>query len=147
MIPPGNYATRIAAARESRGLQLPEVADCARIGRSAYLDLELHDDEIRMGVTAHEAARVLLCLQLSPFSLFGRQSPAIAMGATYADLAREIRQYLRRTDCSIEQFELDFGWSIRDGLGDPERFGELPLDGLADVSEPVGFDWRNLLCR
>jgi len=145
MVKPSNYAARLQAAREAVGLQQYEVADRSGIERSAYLDLESYDDEIRMGVSAREVAHVLACLNLSPYRLFGEPTVEDAPPATYVELARAIEQYLAQHDLSAQVFEERAGWEIREGLRDPDRLGDLTLDALSDVSELAGFDWRRLL--
>lgn len=147
MLKPSNYAPLLRSAREAAGLRQEQVAAAAGIELASYLDLESHDDEIRMGVSAREAARVLRVLNLSPFDLFvepnrrgGESGPA-----PYAELARAIQEHLRHHGLSTEHFEEKVGWEVRQALRDPERFGDLTLDALSDVSDSVGVEWRRLL--
>lgn len=145
MLKPGNYSKRLKTAREARGLEWTDVPPLAGIDPSAYLDLESNDDEITLGVSANEVARVLACLKLTPFELFEADKRATREATSYDALAQAIEAHLARTLISAEAFGTAVGWDIRESLRDPKLFGGLPLDALSDICEPVGIDWRGLL--
>jgi len=62
---------------------------------------------------------------------------------TFADLADALR--VRLAETPLEQLEDELGWELADGLADPAAFADCSLDGLADISGPLGLDWRHLL--
>jgi hypothetical protein len=145
MIKRDNYAMLLKTAREALGLEWIDVPPLAGVDSSAYLDLEAHDDEIAIGVSANEVGRVLACLKLNPFELFAAEAQARGGAKSYSELAEALRAHLARNSLTVEAFGAEVGWDIRGAMVQPEQFGELPLDALSDICDLLRIDWRGLL--
>jgi hypothetical protein len=133
------YAETVRAAREAAGKDPRELAAALDMSYESYRDIEWYDDEITSVVSYRDAVTLADLLQLDLRHMFGADDTAL----TFADLAAALRVRLGETP--LEQLEDELGWELAGALADPTTFAEFSLDGLADVSAPLGLDWRQLL--
>jgi hypothetical protein len=133
------YAETVRAAREAAGKDPRELAAALDMSYESYRDIEWYDDELTSVVSYRDAVSLADLLELDLRRMFGADDTAL----TFADLAAALRVRLGETP--LEQLEDELGWELAGALADPTTFAEFSLDGLADVSAPLGLDWRQLL--
>jgi hypothetical protein len=133
------YAETVRAAREAAGKDPRELAAALDMSYESYRDIEWYDDELTSVVSYRDAVTLADLLELDLRRMFGADDTAL----TFADLAAALRVRLGETP--LEQLEDELGWELAGALADPTTFAEFSLDGLADVSAPLGLDWRQLL--
>ena len=127
------------AAREAAGKDPRELAAALDMTYESYRDIESYDDELTSVVSYRDVVKLADLLDLDLRRLFEADDTVV----TFADLADALRVRLGETP--LEQLEDELGWELAAALADPAAFAEFSLDGLADVSGPVGLDWRHLL--
>jgi hypothetical protein len=133
------YAEAVRAAREAAGKDPGELAAALDISYESYVDIEWFDDEITSVVSFDNVATLADQVELDLRRLFGADDKVV----TFAELAAAVR--VRLVETPLEQLEDELGWELAGALADPTTFAEFSLDGLADVSAPLGLDWRQLL--
>jgi hypothetical protein len=133
------YAETVRAAREAAGKDPRELAAALDMSYESYRDIEWYDDELTSVVSYRDAVSLADLLELDLRRMLGADDTAL----TFADLAAALRVRLGETP--LEQLEDELGWELAGALADPTTFAEFSLDGLADVSAPLGLDWRQLL--
>jgi hypothetical protein len=63
-----------------------------------------------------------------------------------AELPERINAHVARQGISVEQFEDQVGWELRDFLSSPiNGAAELPIVFLQAVASPLGIDWLSLV--
>jgi hypothetical protein len=127
------------AAREAAGKDPGELAVALDVSYESYLDIESYDDEITSAVSFRNLVTLAFLVELDLRRLFGADDNVV----TFGELAAAVRTRLGETP--LEQLEDELGWELAGALADPTTFAEFSLDGLADVSAPLGLDWRQLL--
>jgi hypothetical protein len=105
----------------------------------SYRDIESYDDEITSVLSFRDVVALGRLLGLDLRRLFGADDKLV----TFEELAEAIRGRLGETP--LQQLEDEVGWELEAVLSDPSDFSDFTLDGLADVSAPLGIDWRHLL--
>lgn len=133
------YAARVRAAREATGKSLAELAAALQISFEAYRDIEDYDDEITSVLAFRDVVALGRLLELDLRRLFGADDNVV----TFEELAAAIRTRLKETP--LDALEDEVGWELASVVSDPGAFADFTLDGLADVSAPLGIDWRHLL--
>ena len=133
------YAETIRAAREAAGKGAGELAAALDMSYESYRDIESYDDEITSVVSYQDAFTLAELLELDLRRMFGADDTVV----TFSDLAAALRVRLGETP--LEQLENELGWELAGALADPTTFAEFSLDGLADIADPLGLDWRHLL--
>ncbi len=134
-----DYARRLEAAREAAGIDIGDAAAALDIRFAWYADLERYDDEVLTTLSYRQVVLLGDLLGLDLVSFFGGSGRHRA----FDELAADLRA--RLADQPLEALEDEVGWELGPQLEDPQRFAELPLDALADITRAVGADWRDFL--
>jgi len=134
-----DYARRLAAAREARGVGFAEAAAALDISFPAYVDLERYDDEIVTALSFRQVVVLSELLALDLRKFFGGSE----RHRTFDELADQLRA--RLADRSLADLEDEIGWELGAQLESPALFADYPLDALADIAGAVDADWRDFL--
>jgi hypothetical protein len=129
-----NYRVRAGKSRE-------EVAEHLGINNAWYDDLEHYDEELTSTLTLFQAMALASFLGVGLRELVGKSDRAHET-LSIIDLPSRIRSHLDQKGISVEQFEGEVGWDIRDFLESPLKVAaESPIMFLQGVSEALGIDW------
>ena len=134
----------LRTARENLGLTTDQVATSAGLPEAAYFDLEAFPRDLEMAVRVNQVAALMRVLQLETSELFGAAQPE-SRPVSYDDLATKLRAVAAATEGGVAALENEVGWELSGVLQDPDRIGDLNVDGLKAASSAVGVDWRRVL--
>ena len=139
------YGKRLREARERSGKTIGEMAALLGLSWESYNDLERYDDEIILVLSLQELITLsnALGIDLVDFLSNGASKPAESVSLDA--LAEKINEYLTAHNLTVAEFEEAVGWEVANCLTDPNQFMNFNLDGLMDVSRPLGVDWRSVL--
>jgi hypothetical protein len=115
------------------------------ISREWYFDLEDYDDEITSTLSLHQlvALSKAIGIDLVEFLSDGAAKPGESVSLDA--LAGKINEYIAAHNLTVAEFEDAVGWEIANCLTEPSQFRNFNVDGLIDVSKPLGIDWRAVL--
>lgn len=137
---------RIRAARERAGLQPGDVAGKLEITYAEYWDIEAFEDEVWLSVsleTLHRLARTIGMTLREILEEDGSTSPAERL--SFADFARMVQESVRASGGDVEAWGERAGWDAEPLIRDPDEIWNLSADGLRDIAEVAGIDWRSVL--
>jgi DNA-binding XRE family transcriptional regulator len=117
------YAKRIRTAREEAGKSLKEMASLLDISLASYRDLEWYDDEILTCVSLRQVGTLCEAIGIDSRELLsaGQQSADQVSQRTLQELIRHIRDYMRKEQITLEEFEDKAGWEITPALYDYKK--------------------------
>jgi transcriptional regulator with XRE-family HTH domain len=139
------YARRLREARERSGKTVDEMASLLGISREWYYDLETYDEEICDTISLRQLVTLTHALGIDLVDFFSNGAPKPAESLSLEALAEKINEYLIAHNLTVAEFEEAVGWEVANCLADPRQFMNFNLDGLMDVSRPLGIDWRAVL--
>ena len=133
-----NYRVRAGKSRS-------EVANQLGINDAWYHDLEHHDDELAFTLTLFQAIELASMLGVGLNDLLGQEAlPEQRISLTA--LPARIEAHVARNGISIEQFEAQVGWGLRDLLQSPIKAGaESPIIFFQALAKHLGIDWLSLV--
>lgn len=138
-------AARIRNRRICAGKSQADAAKHLGINDAWYGDLERSDDELASTLTLFQAIELASFLGTSLRDLVGETDPPHEP-VSLLDLPSRITAHVARNGESIEQFEDEVGWEIRDFLQSPLQVAaESPVMFLQAVAAPLGVDWLSLV--
>ena len=139
------YGRRLCEARERSGKSVDEMASLLGISRESYFDLEDYDDEITNTVSLRQLVLLSKAIGIDFVEFFSNGAPKPAQSVSLEALAEKINEYVKAHNLTVAEFEEEVGWELANSLADPSQFSNLNLDGLMDVTRPLGIDWRAVL--
>jgi len=140
-----DYAKRIREARERSGKSIDEMASLLGISREWYFDLEDYDQEILDTVSLRQLVTLSHALGLDLVDFFSNGAAKPAESVSLDALAEKINEYLTAHNLTVAEFEEAVGWEVAKCLAEPREFMNFNVDGLKDVTKPLGVDWRAVL--
>lgn len=140
-----DYANRLCEARERSGKSIGEMASLLGISWESYRDVEDYDDEVILVLSLQEVITLTKALGIDPVEFFSNGAPKPAESVSLEALAEKINEYIAAHNLTVAEFEEAVGWEVANSLTEPSQFMNLNLDGLMDVTRPLGIDWRAVL--
>jgi transcriptional regulator with XRE-family HTH domain len=139
-------ADRLRQLREQVGKSVDEMAEAAGMAYMEYLDLELHDDELRSVPSLADVQRLATALSVTVPLLLSEDSAVPSARLTHADLVERVKTHLRETGLSREAFEDHLGWTLDDFFASEERtLTQYNIEFLSTLCERLGVPWRAAL--
>jgi len=139
------YGRLLREARERSGKTVDEMASLLGISRPSYYDLETYDDEIILVVSLKQLVTLSHALGIDLVEFFSNGAPKPAESVSLEALAESINEYLTANNLTVAEFEDAVGWELANCLTEPRQFMNFNVDGLKDVTRPLGIDWRAVL--
>ena len=139
------YGRRLREARERSGKTIDEMASLLDLSRESYNDLEVYDDEVILVLSLEELVTLSKALDIDLVEFFSNGSSRPQESVSLDALAGKINEYLTANKLTLAEFEEAVGWELANCLTEPSQFMNFNLDGLMDVSKPLGVDWRAVL--
>ena len=139
------YGRRLREARERSGKTIDEMASLLDVSRESYNDLEVYDDEIILVLSLQELVTLSKALGIDLVEFFSNGGSKPQESVSLDALAGKINEYLTANNVTLAEFEEAVGWEVANCLTEPSEFMNFNLDGLMDVSRPLGVDWRAVL--
>ena len=139
------YGRRLREARERSGKSVDDMASLLGISREWYFDLEDYDEEITDTVSLRQLVLLSKAIGIDLVDFFSNGAPKPVESVSLEALAEKINEYLTAQNLTVAEFEEAVGWELANCLTDPNQFMNFNLDGLMDVSRPLGVDWRAVL--
>ena len=136
---------RIRAARERAGLDLSEAAEKLGVSFEEFRDLEDFDDEIWSLFSLAELRKLAQILGLTPRLILTGDARAPDETVSFADFSRAIAESVRAGGGDADAWGERAGWDVEPLLRDPEEIWNLCPDGLRDIADAAGIDWRTVL--
>jgi DNA-binding XRE family transcriptional regulator len=139
------YGQRLRAARERSGKTIDEMALLLDLSRESYYDLEVYDEDVIYTLSLQELITLSKALDFDLVEFFSNGAAKPAESVSLDALAKTINEYLNAHSLTVAEFEEAVGWEVANCLTEPSQFMNFNLDGLMDVSRPLGVDWRAVL--
>ena len=139
------YGKRLREARERSGKTIGEMAALLGLSWESYNDLERYDDEIILVLSLQELITLSNALGIDLVDFFSNGASKPAESVSLDALAEKINEYLTAQNLTVAEFEEAVGWEVANCLTEPSQFMNFNLDGLVDVTGPLGVDWRAVL--
>jgi transcriptional regulator with XRE-family HTH domain len=138
-------ATQIRNYRVRAGKSADEIARQLGINNAWYSDLEHHDDELVSTLTLFQAIELASVLGVRLRDLLSEKALP-GKNVSLADLPSHIKVHVAHKGISIEQFEEEVGWALREFLQAPLKVAaESPIIFLQAVAGHLGIDWLSLV--
>jgi hypothetical protein len=138
-------AARIRYHRVRAGKSPAEVATQIGLNDAWYHDLEHHDGELASTLTLFQAIELAHALDTQLHSLLGEMTAADERIAL-TELPQRVRAHLASTGLTVDQFEEQVGWDLRDFLEAPIKVAaESPILFLQALAAPLGVNWLCLV--
>ena len=138
-------AARIRTFRVRAGKSAAEVVKHLGLNEAWYDDLEHSDDEFASTLTLFQAVELAALLGVRLRDLVSEETSAGA-SASLIDLPSLIEAHMARAGISLEQFEEQVGWELKDFMKSPVALtAESPMAFLQAIAQPLGIDWISLL--
>lgn len=137
---------RIRAARERAGLEIGDMAGQLDVSWAFYRDIEDFEDDVTGTSieTLHRIARILGMTVLGIME--GEDSDRPARSMSFADFANAVAESVRASGGDADAWGERAGWDVEPLLRDPEEIWKnWCVDGLRDVAQAAGVDWRAVL--
>ncbi len=141
----GDYAHRLRDARERSGKSVVEMAALLDLSRESYNDLEVYDEEIIYTLSLQELITLSKALGIDLVEFFSNGASKPEESVSLDALAGKINEYIAAHNLTVAEFEEAVGWELANCLTEPSQFMNFNVDGLMDVSRPLGIDWRAVL--
>jgi len=137
---------RLAAARERAGLDLGEVADRTGLPFAHYRDLEMFENDVWDSISLAQLQKLARIVGLRSLALLeGETAPRPSRRITFAEFSAAVASAVQASGSSAEAWGEEAGWDVAPLLEDPEQIWSLNADGLRDIAEAAGVDWRSVL--
>lgn len=140
-----DYGRRLLEARERAGKGIDEMAALLGISWAAYNDLEMYDDEITDVLSLQEIITLFKALGIDLVEFFSEGASKPRESVSLDALAEKITAYIAAHNLTVAEFEDAVNWEVANCLTDPSQFMNFNVDGLMDVTRPLGIDWRAVL--
>lgn len=143
---PSTPPERIRAARERAGLELSDMADQLGLPFAHYCDLEDFEDEAWTTISIATLQKLARILRLTPLTILeGEKVIQPSRRLSFADFSAAVAASVREAGGDAEAWGDNAGWDVGPILEDPEEVWNLDADGLRDIAEAAGVDWRSVL--
>jgi transcriptional regulator with XRE-family HTH domain len=141
------YAKRIRHARELSGKSAEEMASLLEVSNASYRDLESFDEEVLTCLSLRQVDRLCRALGISSLELLSEDRLQTEPGdrISLREVVRQIGDYMRERQMTIEEFEEKAGWEIEPALGDSEMALEWSVDCLKDICAQIGVNALKVL--
>lgn len=138
-------ATRIRGYRILAGKSAGEIAQQLGLNDAWYHDLEHRDGELVSTLTLFQAMELASLLHVRlPDLLEEDASPGEEIPLT--GLPLRIETHLARTGISIDEFEEQVGWDVREFMGSPLTVvAECPIAFLQALAKRLGTNWLSFV--
>lgn len=138
-------AAQLRNYRVRAGKSRAEVVEHLGLNDAWYDDLETYDEELTSTLTLFQTMQLASFLGLGLRELVGGpEAPNEVL--SILDLPSRIRSHIEQKGISIDQFEDEVGWDIRDFLESPLKVAaESPIMFLQAVSEALGINWLSVV--
>jgi transcriptional regulator with XRE-family HTH domain len=133
-------ARRIFEARERSGKTIAEMASLLDLSWESYNDLEAYDDEIIQVLSLQEVITLGNALGIDLVEFFSNGAPKPEESISLDALAEKIKEYLTVHHLTVAEFEEAVGWEVTNCLTEPSQFMNFNIDGLIDLTRPLGLD-------
>ena len=140
-----DYGQRLREARERSGKSIDEMASLLGVSREWYNDLENFDDEITDTLSLRQLVALSKAIGVDLVDFFSNGASKPPENVSLDTLAAKIDEYLSAHSLTVAEFEEAVGWEVANCLTEPSEFMNFNLDGLVDVTRPLGIDWRAVL--
>lgn len=140
-----DYGHRLREARERSQKSIDEMAALLDLSWESYNDLEEFDEEIINVLSLQELITLSKVLGIDLVDFFSNGASKPAESVSLDALAGKINEYLTAHNLTVAEFEEAVGWEVANCLTEPRQFMNFNVDGLRDVSMPLGIDWRAVL--
>lgn len=138
-------ASQIRNYRVRAGKSPGEVAAHLGLNDAWYSDLERYDNEFVSTLTLFQAMQLASLLDVWLHDLVG-VSALPDESISLMDLTSRVTAHVARKGISVEQFEDEIGWELRDFLQSPIKVAsESPIIFLQAIAEHLGIDWLSLV--
>jgi len=138
-------AARIRNFRVRAGKSRAEIAQLLGLNEAWYEDLEQNDEELTATLTLFQAMQLASILGVRLDELL-EEAPADGERIALVDLPELINAHAAREGISMEQFEEQVGWEVRDFLDSPVKTAaELPIAFLQAVAARLGINWLSVV--
>jgi len=137
---------RIRLARERAGLEPMDVAARLDLPQAHYWDLESFEDEAWMTLSLEELGALARLLGVTSRYILDGESPvAPDKRLSFEEFAAVIRKAVEAAGGDVDAWGETAGWDVAPLLADPKAIWELNADGLKDIADTAGVDWRLVL--
>jgi|KBSMisStandDraft_5_1062788.scaffolds.fasta_scaffold270162_2 hypothetical protein len=140
-----NYGRRLHEARERAGKSIGEMAALLGVSWEGYRDLEMFDEEVTGVLSLQQLITLSKALGIDLVEFFSDGASKRGEGLSLDALAEKIKAYIVAHNLTVAEFEDAVGWEVANCLTEPSQFISFNLDGLMDVTRPLGLDWRAIL--
>lgn len=138
--------SRIAKARERRGLDNGEVASRLAVTFEGYRDVEEFDDEVFTVIDLNQLSELGAVLAVKPaVLLLGDEAEPIQQDIAPEDVVAHLNEHLATTRQSIEELEEAVGWFVGPVIADPRHLWTYPVEALYVICKAIGVDWVRAL--
>ena len=138
-------AAQIRNHRVRAGKSSSEVAAHLGLNQAWYEDLEHHDDELASTLTLFQAIELASVLGVRLRDLWTEKAPP-GESIALVDVPARIQEHVARNGISLEQFEEQVGWELRNFLESPIKVAaESPIMFLQTIAEPLGINWLSFV--
>ena len=143
---PSTPPERIRAARERAGLEPMEVAERLNLPQAHYWDLESFEDEAWMTLSLEELGALARLLGVTSRYILDGESPVGAdKRMSFDEFAAVIRKAVDASGGDVDAWGETAGWDVAPILANSKAIWELNPDGLKDIADTAGVDWRLVL--
>jgi transcriptional regulator with XRE-family HTH domain len=140
-----DYGKRLREARERSGKSIDEMAGLMGLSWESYNDLEVYDEEMIDVLSLQELITLSKALGIDLVEFFSNGASKPVESVPLEALAEKINEYVTAHNLTVAEFEDAVGWEVANCLTQPSQFMNFNVDGLMDVTRPLGLDWRAVL--
>ena len=138
-------ASRIRTLRIRAGKSAGEIAQQLGLNDAWYHDLEHRDEELASTLTLFQAMELASFLGVRLPALLGEDAWA-GEEIPLISLPARIEAHLARTGMSIDEFEEQVGWEVREFVQSPLKVAaESPIIFLQALAEHLGMNWLSFV--
>lgn len=138
-------AARIRGLRIRAGKSPAEMTQLLGLNMAWYADLERHDDELVSTLTLFQAVHLASIFGVRLHELLD-EIPVPEQRIALMELPDRIVAQTKREGITVEQFEDNVGWELRDFLKSPVQIAtELPILFLQAIAAALGINWLSLV--
>jgi len=139
-------ASRLRAARERAGLEIAQIAEQVELPFAHYRDLEDFDEDLWDTVSLRTLRDLARALHVTPHDILeGDGAPRPEGRLSAAQFVAVILKAVAASGGDVEAWGEGAGWDVAPLLEDPENVWDLNAEGLRDIANAAGVDWRAVL--